>query len=485
MRTTARRPGKILVMFALLLTALLGMFGLVIDSGLMMVSARATQNVADSAALAAAMDLMRGESAATARATAVAFVRTHNGMTDVASPDVRIPPTTGQRAGYGRYAEVVLTRPYSTMFVHMIGPSRSQQVLARAVAGYEPVASGEGAIVLNPEARPGLAVGGGATLLVDGAVVVNSRAAGLDQYGQTVNWGLQQYALTSSNNSKVYAKYVQVRGGVDVVGNYLSYEDYFRQTPIEPSPLFARAPIGPDPLRELPVPRPANVSSITAWTRQPDVMVSNGETRTLNPGVYGDIQINQGATVVFNPGVYVLSPTGQNQGLRANGNCTITGNGVMFYLTGSNYLDNGPGSLDAADDAQSALDGPLPPTNGAFPPSTDPNPNQVMFATMTLNATNANVHLTGLIDETSPFNGMLFFQRRRNTSTSSIQGKAGLEVNLNGTIYAKWANFQLAGEGRYDAQFVVGSMSIAGQAVVTINSTGKSFGNANQVFLVE
>lgn len=485
MSTCARRPGKILVMFALLLTALLGMFGLVIDSGLMMVSHRATQNVADSAALAAAMALMRGESADAARAAAVAFVHTHNGMTDVASPDVRIPPTTGPHLNNVRYAEVVLTRPYSTMFIHLIGPSQNRQVLARAVAGYEPVASGEGAIVLDPDARPGLAISGGATLLVDGAVVVNSRAAGLDQYGQTVDWGLQQYAMTSSNNSKVYANYIQVRGGVDVVGNYRSYEDYFRQTPIEPSPLFARAPIGPDPLRDLPVPRPSNVSSITDWTRQPDVMVSNGETRTLNPGVYGDIQINQGATAVFNPGVYILSPTGNNQGLRANGNCTITGNGVMFYLTGSNYLDNGPGTLDAADDSRSALDGPLPPTNGTLPGSSDPSASQVKFATMTLNATSASVRLTGLNDGSGPFSGMLFFQRRRNTSTASIQGKAGLEVNLNGTIYAKWANFQLAGEGRYDAQFVVGSMSIAGQAVVTINSTGKSLGNANQVFLVE
>ncbi|HET6572409.1 MAG TPA: pilus assembly protein TadG-related protein [Fimbriiglobus sp.] len=484
MSTAARRPGKIIVMFALLLTTLLGMLGLVIDSGLMMASHRATQSVADSAALAAAMELMRGESADAARAAAVAFVQTHNGMTD-ATPDVRIPPTTGPHAGNQRYAEVVLTRPHGTILVQMIGPSQNQQVQARAVAGYEAVASGEGAIVLDPDARPGLAISGGATLLVNGAVVVNSRGAGLDQYGQWVDWGAQQYALTSSNNSKVYARYIQVRGGVDVVGNYRDYDDYSRQTPIEPCPLFARAPIGPDPLRDLPTPRQANVSSITDWTRQPDVAVSNGETRTLDPGVYGDIQINQGATVVFNPGVYVLSPTGPNQGLRANGSCTITGNGVMFYLTGSNYLDNQPGATDATDDAQSALDGPLPPTSGSFPASTDPNPNQVIFATMTLNATNASVKLTGLNDETSAFNGMLFFQRRRNTETAAIQGKAGVEVDLNGTIYAKWANFQLAGEGRYDAQFVVGSMSIAGQAVVSINSTGKSFGHANQVFLVE
>ena len=67
---TRYRPGKILVMFALLLPALLGMVGLVIDCGLMMATHRHVQNSADSAAMAAAMDKIRGRSNATAIATA-------------------------------------------------------------------------------------------------------------------------------------------------------------------------------------------------------------------------------------------------------------------------------------------------------------------------------------------------------------------------------------------------------------------------------
>src|SRR5262249_34738125 len=57
---------------------------------------------------------------------------------------------------------------------------------------------------------------------------------------------------------------------------------------------------------------------------------------TLNPGIYSDIQINAGANVTFNPGIYVLRPTGNNQGLGINSG-TVTGNGVMFYITGSDY----------------------------------------------------------------------------------------------------------------------------------------------------
>jgi hypothetical protein len=154
-------------------------------------------------------------------------------------------------------------------------------------------------------------------------------------------------------------------------------------------------------------------------------------------------------------------------------------------MTGSNFLDNTPGSRDATDDAQNALDGPLPPTNAAsVPPSTDPQPNKVNFASLTVNS-GGNINLTGLNDASSPFNGVLFYQRRRNTNTASIQGLGGANVTLNGTIYSKWATFKLAGNGTYNAQFIVGSLSLAGGATYTINNTGKNFGLANQVFLVE
>ena len=82
-------------------------------------------------------------------------------------------------------------------------------------------------------------------------------------------------------------------------------------------------------------------------------------------------------------------------------------------------------------------------------------------------------------------NDVLFFQRRRNKSDFTIQGNAGTNVNLDGAVYAKWANLKLAGGGRYNAQFLVGSMAISGQANVTVLGTGSGVGLANEVFLVE
>jgi hypothetical protein len=77
----------------------------------------------------------------------------------------------------------------------------------------------------------------------------------------------------------------------------------------------------------------------------------------------------------------------------------------------------------------------------------------------------------------------------RDGAEQNAKGERGcrqpLVANLTGTAYAKWAAFSLAGQGKYNAQFIVGSMSISGNATVTINARGKNFGKANLVFLVE
>lgn len=471
-----------MVLFALVLVALLGMVGLVIDGGLMMAMNRRTQNAADSGALAAALNMMRGGNAAGATTDATTFVQTHNGLAD-ATVTVNIPPTSGPFAGQYRYAEVIVTKPIDTIFVQLLGLNQNHQVVARAVAGYEAVASGEGMIALDPHARPGVDVNGGATLRIDGAITVNSGMAGLDQYGAVVDWGgefSQQYGMTTLNGSIMQARHIQLRGGVDTPTNYQPY------VAGDPNPLFARAQVGPDPLRDLPVPRPSNTPSITNWTRQPPVVVPSGVHRVLTPGVYEDIQINQGGTLNFSPGVYVFSPTQAGQGLRSLGNNTITGFGILFYMAGSNYLDVSPGHWDTLDDTQAALDGPLPPTNAfAVPGSTDPNPDQVHFAILDFNATGSNVMLKGLIAPGTVFNDMIYFQRRRNMTSPSIQGVAGVNVNFLGTIYAKWGHFRLTGSGIYYSQFIVARMTVTGSAPVTIYGTGRNFGSANQVFLVE
>ena len=120
-----------LVWFALMLTVLLGMVGLVIDGGILMATQRQAQNAADAGALAAAHDLMHGKSPTTATATATTFVKQHNGLSTAPDPVVNIPPATGPYAGMAHYAEVIVSSPMRTFFIHILpGIAQDQTVTA-------------------------------------------------------------------------------------------------------------------------------------------------------------------------------------------------------------------------------------------------------------------------------------------------------------------------------------------------------------------
>jgi Flp pilus assembly protein TadG len=444
------------MMFALLFPVICGMLGLVIDLGLMASAHRQSYNAADAAAMAAAFDLMRNRGTSTATATAKTYVQTYNGLAS-ASVTVNSPPTTGPHAGSTKYVEVIVTYPVSTLFAQVLGVNQSQQVTARAVAGYEGVTAGEGVAVLDPNARPGLSVSGGGTLTVNGRVVVNAQGAGYDQNNTWVDLGQQSYAATTSNNSTVKATLIEVVGGVDTPSNFKPY------TTGDPSPLHAGAVPESDPLIELPTPV-AGMAGVSTTDWKDTAKNINGGNVTLNPGIYNSIKITNNANVTFTSGVYIVRST-SNNAITITGGGTVKddGGGVMFYNTGSNF-DINSGAPDNTD--ASSTPGSVGGTVGD----------------VTING--SGVNLQGYKNTASPFDGMLFYQRRWNTKDVTIQGN-GTSNNLNGTLYAKWANFKVSGSGTYSAQFIAGSIAVSGGGNLTINYSGKYLGKANQVFLVE
>jgi Putative Flp pilus-assembly TadE/G-like len=452
-----QRKAKTLVLFCVLSTVLVGWVGLVIDGGLLMAGQRQAQNAADAAAIAGAMDKMRGNTNATALATANNFL-TYNGLSNapalVLGTSFNIPPKQGPHKDDAHYVEVIVTNPVGSYFIQALSGSSSANVTARAVAGFEAVTAGEGSAVLDPTAVPGLSISGGATLLVHGRVVINSQGAGYDENGNYINLGYPQYGVTTNNNSNLQATDIRVVGGVDTPANFQNVPGNIG------SPLHAGELPEPDPLENLSTPTTANGVDSTsrgAW--------KNGTQASLLPGVYDSIEINN-SNYNFPAGIYVVK--GGN--LKITGNSNVTGNGVMFYMTGSDY-DPTTGAPDSSDGSSS------PPTSG--------NPS---FGGITINggsgANAGTISLTGLNDSQSQFNGMLFYQRRWNTQSADINGGSDTTA-LNGTIYAKWARFKLDGSGVYNSQFLVGSLALSGQANITINYAGKNLGKAPQVFLVE
>ncbi len=505
-----RRSGMTLVWFAMLLTTLLGMVGLVIDAGMLMASHRQVQNAADAAALAAAMDIMNGAPATgdapSATATAIAFVTEHNGLPNAPDPIVHIPPTSGAYVDEEGYVEVIASVPVQTFFIHILpGVANEHTVRARAVAGYQYITAAEGVAVLDPY-RTGLNVSGTGGLRVLGLVIDNSEGRGKDENGDDVGMGENYYAGRAGKNSPAYAAKFHVVGGVDWPENFRNVDE------ADPTNVLfcGQLPI-PDPLAHLPTPTVHNgvtpalrgnplatVDSLELGTvadnltpnyiasdpEDPNYVVSASDpdnalpTMVLRPGIYESIKITYGK-VRWLPGIYVIRPRPNvSNSLMVTGGL-VYAEGIMIYNTGHNYNAN-YGTPDRNDKER------LPQHYG-FMDAHDPTD----YGTIKLNSA---IHATPIDtsrfdygeaqEAIAEFDGMLFYQRRRNAANLSIEGDLA-DAKLAGTLYAKWAEVKVAGGGRYDAQFVVGSLYVMGHADLIIDYKGSLLGKAPKVFLVE
>ncbi|WP_442485305.1 pilus assembly protein TadG-related protein [Aeoliella sp. SH292] len=141
-----RRQGKILVLLCLLLPTLVGVVGLVIDSGMMFDRREQLQGVADAGAAAAAFALMQGESPTTAVAMAESMVAASSQT--AAAVTVNIPPLTGNFAGLSTHAEVIVSTNYAPGFARFVPGTR--RVEARCVAGASDATAGAAIVVLDP-----------------------------------------------------------------------------------------------------------------------------------------------------------------------------------------------------------------------------------------------------------------------------------------------------------------------------------------------
>jgi Flp pilus assembly protein TadG len=418
------RSGKTLVLFALLLPLLLGMVGLALDSGLLLATHRQTQNAADAAATAAAMDLINGNSTTVAKATGHTYVETYNKMSG-AAVTVNIPPNSGPHAGAGNtnYAEAIVTYPYSTSFVQLLGVSKSHSVTARAVAGYRLSAPVEGVMTLqqSPSGGKGLSVSGGATLTVAGPIVDNATDS--------------EQALDVAGGSVVTATRITVSGGSDASSSTVQNYPSGSLTPSTNTGVNYA-----DPLAYLAVPSinsgPVTNTNYGTLSGSPltlqstaspqDVTVNNGQTVTLQPGIYQSITVQGGGTATFASGIYVLA----GGGLTISGTSTVTGSGVMFYNTANIY------NVDTGVDDMYASYGAINLSGGS------------------------GFNLRGISDSSSPYYGMLVFQDRSNTQKLTVSG--GSSAQTAGTWYAPTAEVDVSGGATYNSQFLVGSMIVSG-----------------------
>lgn len=488
------------MLVALLMPCFFGFFALTIDIGQAMETRRLLQATADAVAISVTQRANRGFTP-TQQLTQANVIRAFNlsssnvlGWNLGTIDTINNPPLSGPYAGNSNFYEVIVSANIQGIFapiVGFIGPSR---VTARAVSGLDNDDEIESILALDPCADSGISMSGNSTLRIDGAILTNSGRGGVDQFGNTVNLNLSGYGISLGSNNAIRARKISVRGGVisSGIGSISNYSSG------GPNPLIANLRrVLPDPLATLPIPNasnttPAGTTAIPTadWSKAANqrttVSVTNGQNRTISPGIYGDISVNPGGRLTLNPGVYIIAPSGSNTGFRING--SVTGSNVMIYMTSSNFGGNSPGAKDIADGPlNSTVVNPTDNSCKFTPENSSEGGASFSWFSITSGGSNNNVSLTGITDPSSPFYRLVVFQRRRNQNDLVVSPGSGASCSISGIVYAKWAAFSVGGNGVTNISYplAVSRFALSGGGQLNITATDVGWQTSQSPYLVE
>ncbi len=413
------QSGHAMITVTISIVTLLAFAGLAIDVGYLESVKRNMQTAADSAAIAGAQELLRqlnGTAATDACTTtpggtansvikaAACHDASTNGYSDgLTSTSITInnPPGTGYYAGDNNAVEAVITQSNQPMsFMQILGVAPAT-VAARAVAH---LGSGSGCLIaLDSSSR--------------GAITFNGN-------GGSINLGDCNVIDNSDNCSgMVDNSATVVASSFSVVGSCPGWSGSGYST----TPSSGVLPTS-DPLANLPPPPIGTCQTF------------NPANTTISPGTYcgGNqpaIKIT-GGTYTFQPGIYVIDGGGMSIG----GGATISGTGVMFYLTGTLTGTNayGPVSIDGT--TQVSLSAP---SSGTYQ-------DVLFYQDRSLKLTNPPYLSTDASSfggtSTSVYNGIFYFP----TSAVTFSGTPGM-VASNAQIIA-W-DLTISGSVNFNANY--------------------------------
>ena len=298
-----KERGQALVVIAIALIVLVGILGLVIDGGNAFLDRRKAQNAADSAALAAAVTRIRGESDWVAAALTVAASNGYNsdGVKNVVT--VYSPPTDGPFAGNVEYIEVIITSHVDTYFAKVIGKSEVTNIV-KATARSKPsevreLLHGLAIVSLAPTSncsnQKSFWVHGEATLdITGGGVFINSN----NNDCALIQQGSGSIRIRDANQ-------ITVVGGASIQ---------------KPQLLTPGVAIGGTPIN---YPPPFFMPDVKCGA---DVAEISEDGTSMSPGNWDDKFPPKGVTHL-EPGVYCL-----NDGFDFNDNQTLEGHNVTFKV---------------------------------------------------------------------------------------------------------------------------------------------------------
>lgn len=295
--------GQVLVLFALCSLVLIGALALALDVGYLLSERRQAQSAVDAAALAGGVAVLHGESASSASAAAIDYLR-DNGLRlngpDAASVEIDVQ---GSRKD-GR-VEVEVTVPVQRFFVGAIYTG-DWGVTARAVAEIHDDRHADYGLITFKQ--PGTKFNGNNSIKV-------------------INGSAMSNFAVDANPSNAHEFIVD--GTIDSAGPIKNANGNWR------APGGMRANIAPidDPLGSIAPPSP---SGMDVYTNP----CSNG--CTWYPGVYRNGSVTIRNTITLMPGIYYFDNFDISF---QNTNSRIEGNGVLLYFDEDSTFDPKNGEM--------------------------------------------------------------------------------------------------------------------------------------------
>jgi Putative Flp pilus-assembly TadE/G-like len=331
------RRGQIMIMFAFGFVALVGFAALAADMGMILMTRRSYQKIADTCAVVGAQATL-----ASARATSCAV--TNNVSTGVT---VNKPPSTGLYQGDDEFVEVIINRNVQTMFMRALG-MQTVPIEVRAVA-HNRRTYDFGVMGLQPGVEAVKSAGGSSSNIIG-----NACSAG--DFKVSGNLNINGYAIANGTLSGSPTSYGIESGP----GSYLCADPAYplpsplpvaQSLPIPGSPLSISGALCVSPITIAP-PASARIriqcpSNVTVQVSGPridvDIQGSNHAAvqfmpSALNPSnaTFQSVSIQGDGPVSLAPGWYdtIRSTSGPDITLQAG-----------LYLINSSYDQSGSGSL--------------------------------------------------------------------------------------------------------------------------------------------
>jgi len=399
---------------------LIGALGLAVDGGQMYAQRQMAQAAADAAAQAGIMSILDGTNATSANpfgtgtppiASSVCtttdartpcvyardngFGGTTADMVTLSFPATVAGVTLASSASVPAFA-VTVQRTLRTGLIRFVGAATSS-IGAKASAGIVATVPTACIYVLDPAAQNAFQISNAATLVASGCGIIvdssNSEAASI------------------VGGASVTASAIDIVGGVAINNGGSA----------SPAPVTGVTAVT-DPFALLPSLSPGSCASHPTMYNAPS-------NTTLSPGTYcGGITVSNGATgVTFGSGEYIIDGGGVTFG----GGVTVSGSGVMFYLTGT----------DAT------------------------------YASVTI----ANgVTATFTAPASGTYQGILFFQDRSITSSSNATFAGGATMLLTGSLYFPTTDvsFSNGTNTTVTTAIVADEVSFVGGSTVKYDPTG-------------